>query len=69
MDSKTILNEALQLRPAERLLLIEWLTESLSKPDAEIEQIWLEESEKRYQFLKEGKMKTIPLDEIINRYK
>jgi len=69
MDSKSILNEALQLRPAERLLLIEWLTKSLSKPDTEIEKIWMEESEKRYSVLKDGKMKTATLDEIIKRYK
>jgi putative addiction module component (TIGR02574 family) len=69
MDSKSILNEALQLRPAERLQLIESLTRSLNKPDEEIEKVWMEESEKRYQALKEGKVKTIPLDELIRRYK
>lgn len=69
MDSKSILDEALQLRPAERLQLIESLTRSLNKPDEEIEKVWMEESEKRYQALKEGKVKTIPLDELIRRYK
>ena len=69
MDSKSILNEALQLRPAERLLLIEWLTKSLNKPNEKIEQIWADESEKRYNALKERKVKTIPLDEIAQRYK
>ena len=69
MDSKKLLKEALQLRPADRLQLIEWLTESLDKPDERIEQIWAEEAEKRYQALKQGKVKTIPLDEIIRRYK
>ena len=69
MDTKSILKEALQLRPAERLQLIEQLTQSLDKPDKEIEKIWAEESEKRYQALKEGKVDTIPLDEIVKRYK
>lgn len=69
MDSKSILDEALQLRPAERLQLIESLTRSLSKPDEEIERIWAEEAEKRYQALKEDKVKTVPLDEIVRRYK
>ena len=69
MDSKKLLKEALQLRPADRLRLIEWLTQSLDKPDERIEQIWAEEAEKRYQALKQGKVKTIPLDEIIRRYK
>ncbi len=69
MNTKTILKEALQLRPAERLRLIEKLTQSLDKPDKEIEKIWAEESEKRYQALKEGKVDTVPLDEIVKRYK
>jgi len=69
MDTKSILKEALQLRPAERLQLIEKLTQSLDKPDKEIEKIWAEESEKRYQALKKGKVDTIPLDEIVKRYK
>lgn len=69
MDSKSILKEALHLRPAERLQLIELLTQSLSKPDEKIEQIWAEESERRYKALKEEKVKTIPLNEIIQRYK
>ncbi len=69
MDSKSILTEALQLRPAERLQLIESLTQSLNKPDEKIEQIWAEESEKRYKALTARKVKTIPLNEVIQRYK
>lgn len=69
MDTNLIFKEALHLRPAERLQLIEWLTKSLSKPDEKIEKIWAEESEKRYDALKQGKVQIIPLDEIIKRYK
>ncbi|MBL7128132.1 MAG: addiction module protein [Ignavibacteria bacterium] len=69
MDSKTILKEALHLRPAERLQLIEMLAQSLDKTDEKIEQIWADESEKRYHALVKGKVNTTPLDEIIQRYK
>lgn len=69
MDTKSILTEALHLRPAERLQLIEWLTQSLNKPDEKIEQIWAEESEKRYKALTARKVKTIPLNEIVQQYK
>lgn len=69
MDSKTLLEEALHLRPADRLQLIEWIAHSLDKPDKKIEQIWADESERRYEALKEGKVKTINLNEIIKRYK
>ena len=69
MDSKTIFEDALHLRPAERLQLIEMLIRSLNKPDENIEKIWAEESEKRYKALEDGKVKTIALNEIIRRYK
>ena len=69
MDTKSIFAEALHLRPADRLQLIELLTKSLNKPDEKIEQIWAEESEKRDKALKTGKVKTIPLSEILLRYK
>jgi len=69
MDSKTIFEDALRLRPAERLQLIEMLVRSLNKPDENVEKIWAEESEKRYKALEEGKVKTIALNEIIERYK
>lgn len=51
MDTVSFLKEALRLRPAERLELIEMLIRSLSKPDENIEKIWTEESEKRYKAL------------------
>ncbi|OGU34316.1 MAG: addiction module protein [Ignavibacteria bacterium GWB2_35_6b] len=69
MNTNSILKEAMNLRPAERLRLIEMLTKSLSKPDENVEQTWAEESEKRYEALRTGKVKTISLDEIAKRYK
>ena len=69
MDTKSIIEEALRLRPAERLLLSELLTKSLNQPDENIEKIWAEESEKRYQALKENKVKSYTINEIIERYK
>jgi putative addiction module component (TIGR02574 family) len=69
MDSNSILKEALHLRPAERLQLIEMLTRSLNKPDENIEKLWAEESEKRYKALEEGRIQTIAFNDIIERYK
>lgn len=69
MDTVSFLKEALRLRPAERLELIEMLIRSLSKPDENIEKIWAEESEKRYKALEEGRLKTYSINEIIERYK
>ncbi len=69
MDTKSVFKDALQLRPAERLQLIEMLSRSLNQPDENIEKIWAEEAEKRYRALEEGKVKTIAISEIIGRYK
>jgi len=69
MNTKSVFEDALQLRPAERLQLIEMLSKSLNKPDEDIEKIWAEEAEKRYNALEEGKVKTIVLKDIIERYK
>lgn len=69
MNSKTLFKEALNLRPADRLQLMEWLAQSLDKPDDKIEQVWAVESTKRAQALYDGKVKTISLSEIIERYK
>jgi len=69
MDTKSVFKDALQLRPAERLLLIEMLSKSLNQPDEKIEKIWSDESEKRYQALEENRVKSITINEIIERYK
>jgi putative addiction module component (TIGR02574 family) len=69
MDTKILFKEAVNLSPADRIQLIEWLVESLYQPDERIERIWAEEAERRYEALIAGKVKTIPLEEIIQRYK
>ncbi len=67
MDTKNIIQNALTLSPAERLFIIEALSKSLSEPDKEIESYWKEEVEKRYEAFLNGKIKSIPYDEIIKK--
>ena len=69
MDKNEIFEQALHLSPVDKLQLLECLTRSLDQPDEKIDKIWSEEAEKRYQALKEGKVKTIALDEILQRYR
>jgi putative addiction module component (TIGR02574 family) len=69
MDTKSILKEPLHLRPTERLQLVEYLVNSLDKPDTEVEKAWSGEAEKRYKAFKQGKVKTYDLREIAERYK
>ena len=64
MDTKSIIDSALDLTPAERLLIIEALSKSLSEPNLEIDKFWKDEVEQRYTSYLEGKSKTIPYSEI-----
>lgn len=69
MNSKAILKEALHLHPDERLQLVEYLVNSLDKPDKEVEKAWSDEAEKRLKAYKQGKVKTYDLREVAKRYK
>ena len=67
MDSKNIIQNALNLSPAERLFIIETLSRSLSEPDKDIDKYWKEEVEERYEAFLNGKIKTIPYEEILKK--
>ena len=64
MDSKNILEQALQLKPEDRFLLIEGLLKSLDEPDQKLDAIWAEEAEKRLKAYRMGKLKGIPMEDV-----
>jgi len=64
MSINEIISEALSLKPQERYMIIENLVQSLSQPNSEIDQLWIEESMKRVEALKNGSMKTVSYEEI-----
>ncbi|MBC8488146.1 MAG: addiction module protein [Bacteroidetes bacterium] len=68
-NTEALYLEALNLRPSERIHLIEMLAQSLDKSDEKIERVWAKESEERYYALTKGKVTTIPLEQIIEKYK
>jgi len=65
--TKTIISKALNLKPAEKSILIEALLKSLDAPDPKIEKIWAVEAEKRLKAYKTGKIKTISFEEMFIR--
>lgn len=67
METKNIIQSALSLSPAERLFIIEALSQSLSEPNSDVEKLWKEEIEQRYNALRSGKIKTIPYEEILKK--
>lgn len=67
MDTKSIIDNALNLSPAERLIIIETLSKSLSEPNLDIEKYWKKEVEQRYAAYLDGKVKSIPYEEILKK--
>ena len=63
-STKELISEALQLKPAEKFIIIEALIKSLDVPNPEIEKAWAIEAEKRLQAYKEGKLETIPFEDM-----
>ena len=60
--------KAIGLQPTERIRLVEAILLSLDRPDPEIERLWSEESEARYDAYQQGKLEAIDWDEIRKRY-
>ena len=64
MSAKGLLDEAMKLKPDERLTLVEGLIKSLDEPDKKLEEIWAGEAEKRLKEYREGKLEGVPMEEI-----
>jgi putative addiction module component (TIGR02574 family) len=67
--SEKILKEALELPPIERASLVDGLLRSLDKPDEEIDAAWRKEVAARLEEYRAGRIKTIPLDEVLAKYR
>ena len=66
MGTNEIIQEAINLKPQEKYLIIESLILSLNEPDKDIEKIWIEESQKRLDEYKKGNLKTLSFEEAFN---
>jgi putative addiction module component (TIGR02574 family) len=62
--TEKLISEALQLKPAEKFIIIEALIKSLDVPNPEIEKTWAIEAEKRLQAYKEGRLETISFEDM-----
>ena len=67
--AEDILKEAISLRPSEQAKLVDQLISFLDKPDSELDKLWAEEAESRLDAFKNGKLKSISLDEVLSKYK
>ena len=60
--------KAIELRPTERVRLVEAILYSLDKMDPDIEKSWIAESEARYEAYKKGELKAVDWEEIKKVY-
>ncbi len=64
MGTKELLDEAMKLKPQERLTLVEGLIKSLDEPDKKLDEIWAEEADKRLKAYRAGKLQGVPMEEV-----
>lgn len=62
--SKTLVENALQLKPQEKFVIIESLLLSLDEPNKKIDEIWTVEAEKRLAAYRSGKLKGVPFEKV-----
>jgi len=61
--------QANQLTLLEKLHLAEFLLADLDKPDQEIDVIWKDEAQKRWQAYQAGELITVSYDTMMQKYK
>lgn len=68
MISNELKESALELNDLDKIHLIEYLMDNLERPNLEVEQLWVKESEERYAAYKAGKVQGIHFDKIKEIY-
>lgn len=69
MISKELQHQVLRLKALEKINLVEFILESLDKPDMAVQEKWIEESEKRFDAYKAGKKKALSNQEVLKKIK
>lgn len=63
-QSRSLIETALQLPPAERAILIDTLIMSLDRPDVALDQEWLREAESRMAAYRAGKLTAVDAEQV-----
>jgi len=69
LDSQELYQQISHLPPLEKLRLAELLLADLDIPNPEIDAIWREEAQKRWQAYKAGELKTVSYEAVMQKYK
>jgi putative addiction module component (TIGR02574 family) len=62
---RVLIDNVLKLKPAERMLLLNFIYGSLERPDTAIDEIWYDEAERRLAAYKAGKTKGVPAQQVL----
>ena len=62
--SRELLEKALELKPQDKIILLEGILDSLDEPDKSIDEIWALEAEKRLKAYRTGKLKGINFEKV-----
>ena len=54
-----------ELTDKDKAMLVDMILAKLDRPDPELDKVWAEEATKRWAAYKEGRLKTIPYDEVM----
>lgn len=65
---EAVYQEAVNMKPAERMELIDRLMLSLDQPDKEIDALWKEEAESRLKAYDAGEISSTPAKEVFAKY-
>lgn len=66
---KSLSERARSLPPTERLQLVEDILGSLDEADPAIDRLWAREAEDRLDAWRRGEVRTVPLDEVLRKYR
>ncbi|WP_340120735.1 addiction module protein [Methylobacter svalbardensis] len=69
LSSQELYQKVSHLPPLEKLRLAELLLADLDAPNPEIDAIWREEAQKRWQVYKAGELNTVSYEAVMQKYK
>lgn len=65
VGTRELIEQALKLDPTDRLRLVDQVLHSLDEPDPKVEQIWIEEAERRLSEYRAGKVRGVPAEDVV----
>ena len=68
-NAQQILKEVLTLPLKDRATLVDDILASLDQPDGQIDSLWRKEIDDRLVAYHSGKIRTVPLEEVLSKYR